>query len=100
MREMVFRERHERVAHLEAIAKIVSRVFNLDAEKIFGHVIADYASEVFQETYDVNVLKKKVALKKRLKANVAAKRKRDEELIKRLDRMGDFYDSEIAKKDK
>lgn len=100
MREMVFRERQERVAHLDAIGKMIGRVLNVDAEKAFSGILADYAGEVFQETYDADLLKKKISIKKAAQARVAARRRRDEELIRRLDRMGDFYDDQIAKKDK
>ena len=97
MREMVFRERQERVAHVDAIGKMIARVFNTDADKAFGAIISEYASEVFQETYDADLLRRKVALRREAQARVRNKRRRDEELIKRLDRMGDFYDRQKPK---
>lgn len=92
MREMVFRERQERVAHVDAIAKMIARVCNVDADKAFGGIVAEYASEVFQEAYDPDLLRRRVATRRRAQAQVRARRERDEELIKRLDRMGDYAD--------
>lgn len=92
MREMVFRERSERVAHMEAIGKMISRMYNIDSDKAFGGIVAEYASEVFQESYDPELLKYKIRERKRAQAKVKAKRERDESLIKRLDKMGEFYD--------
>ena len=94
MREMVFRERQERVAHLEAVAKMIARVYNVDNAKAFGAIIAEYAGEVFQETYDADLLKKKIALRRAAQARIRAKRQRDLDLLKRLDRMGEFYDKQ------
>lgn len=92
MREMVFRERQERVSHMEAIAKMIARVFNVEADKAFGGVVAEYAAEVFQETYDQDLLKRRIAARRAAQAAVRARRERDLELIKRLDRMGDYAD--------
>jgi hypothetical protein len=100
MREMVFRERQERVAHVDAISKMIARVFSVDADKAFGPIISEYASEVFQETYDIDLLRQKLELRRAALARVNAKRRRDEELMERLNRMGEYADREIAKKDK
>lgn len=100
MREMVFRERQERVANMDAIGKMIARVFNTDADKAFGGIIAEYASEVFQETYDADLLRRKVERKRAAQARVRAKKQRDLDLIKRLERMGEFHDQQNAKKDK
>jgi len=100
MREMVFRERQERVAHMDAISKMIARVFSVDADKAFSGIVAEYASEVFQETYDVDLLRRKLVLRRLEQAQVRKKRQRDEELMRRLDRMGEYADQEIAKKDK
>lgn len=97
MREMVFRERQERVAHVDTIAKIVARVFNVDAEKLFGSILNEYAGEVFQETYDIDLLRQKIGIRRAAQARVRARRKRDEELIKRLDRMGEWADQQFEK---
>jgi hypothetical protein len=98
VREMLSRERQERVAHVEAIAKIVATVFNVDASKAFGGIVAEYAAEVFQETYDPVVLKRKVAQRRQAQAALAQKRRHDESMLQRLDRMGDFYDQKNPNK--
>ena len=104
MREMVFRERTERVAHMDAIAKMIARVFNTDADKAFGAIVNEYASEVFQETYDADLLRRKVAIRRAAHARVRAKKQRDLDLIKRLEKMGELADQtcgkEIPKKPK
>ena len=97
MREMVFRERQERIAHMDAISRMIARVFNVDADKAFGGVVSEYASEVYQESYDADLLKQKIALLRQAQARVRAKRKRDEDMLKRLDRIGDYYDQQIPK---
>jgi len=97
MREMVFRERQERVAHMDAIGKMIARVFSVDSDKAFGGIVAEYASEVFQETYDVELLRKKVAVRRAAQARINAKKQRDVDLIKRLERMGEYADQVWAK---
>jgi hypothetical protein len=97
MREMVFRERQERVAHLDAVGKMIARVFNVDADKAFSGIVSEYASEVFQETYDADLLRRKVELRRQAQLRIRAKRRRDEELIERLNRMGEFYDRQKPK---
>jgi len=96
-REMIFRERQERVAHVNAIAQMIARVFNVDAGKAFAGIVSEYASEVFQETYDPEILKAKVFRRKVAQAEIVAKRRRDEELIQRLNRMGEYYDRQNPK---
>ena len=104
MREMVFRERQERVAHLDAIGKMVARVFSVDADKAFGGILAEYASEVFQETYDADLLRRKVEMRREVQTRIRAKKQRDLDLIKRLEKMGEYadkvWDAQIAKKPK
>lgn len=97
MREMVFRERQERVAHMDAIAKMIARVFGTDSDKAFGGIVSDYAIEVFQATYDADLLREKIAVRRATQARVRARRKRDEAMIQRLERMGEFADQQIAK---
>jgi hypothetical protein len=97
MREMVFRERQERIAHMDAIGQMIARVFNVDADKAFGGVLAEYASEVYQESYDADLLKQKIAALREAQSRVRAKRRRDEDMLKRLDRMSEYYDQKIAK---
>lgn len=103
MREMVFRERQERVAHLDAISKMVARTRGVNEDKAFADIIGEYASEVFQETYDADLLKRKIAHRRLAQARVRAKRRADEELINKLNRMetlGEKFDRENAKKPK
>ncbi len=97
MREMVFRERKEKVAHLEAISKMISRIFGLDETKAFGHIITAYTSEVFQEAYDVDLLAHKAKLLREAQERIRARRKRDQSMITRLERMGEYYDREFGK---
>lgn len=96
MREMVFRERQEKVAHLDAIAKMISRVFNVDTGKAFGHVLAEYSAEVFQETYDVELMARKAAALREAQQRIQAKRKHDQRMLTRLDKMGEYYDKEFG----
>lgn len=104
MREMVFRERQERVSHMEAISKMIARVFSVDADKAFGSIVAEYASEVFQETYDADLLRRKVEIRRQAQARIRSKKQRDLDLIQRLERMGEYadkiWDQQNAKKPK
>ena len=97
MREMVFRERQEKVAQVQAIARIVAQVFGLDAERVFGGVVSDYASEVFQETYDPDLLRRKLAAIRVAQARVRRRKQHDLSPLTRLERMGDFYDREFGR---
>lgn len=87
MREMVFRERSERVAHVRAIAAIAARVVGMDADKLLGDVVAEYASEVFQESYDPVALARKAQRLRDAQARIRRRRVEDETILKRLDRM-------------
>jgi hypothetical protein len=96
LRESLFRERRERVAQVEVFAKIIARISNTDAAKAFGSIIAEYEAEVFQETYDADVLKKKIEVIREAQKRLRAKRLHDEKMIDRLDRMGEYYDREYG----
>lgn len=87
MREMVFRERSERVAHVRAIAAIAARVVGLDADKLLGDVVSEYASEVFQESYDPVALARKAQRLRDAQARIRRRRVEDENTLRRLDRM-------------
>jgi hypothetical protein len=100
MREMVFRERQERVAHMDAIGKMIARVFSVDPDKAFGAIVGEYAAEVFQETYDADLLRKRVAARRAAQARVRARKQLDLNLIKRLEKMGEYYDLQKPKKPK
>jgi len=96
MREMVFRERQERVAHLEAIGKMVAKVFNMDSDKLFGHVVSEYAQEVFQETYDADLLRRKVNALRAAQKRISRRKSEDLRQLDRLERMGMFYDQTLG----
>jgi len=96
MREMVFRERQERVAHMEAIGKMVAKVFNMDPDKLFGHVVSDYAQEVFQEAYDADLLRQKVSALREAQRRIAKRKSEDMRQLDRLERLGMFYDKEFG----
>lgn len=94
MREMVFRERSERVAHVRAIAAIAARVAGviasipgIDADKLMGDVVSEYASEVFQESYDPVALARKAQRLRDAQARIRRRRLEDEATLRRLDRM-------------
>ena len=87
MREMVFRERTEKVAHVRAFDEIIARVFGADAERQFGGIISEYASEVFQESYDSTILQKKREALREAQQRISARRAADLNAIKRLERM-------------
>lgn len=95
-REMVFRERQEKVAHVSAFARMVARVFNVDADKAFSGIISDYASEVFQETYDADLLREKIAAIRSAQQRIRSRRLHDLKMLDRLERMGEFYDKEFG----
>ncbi len=92
MREVVFRERHEKVMFLESITEILGRLYNLDSGKAFGHIVGNYASEVFQETYDADLLKEKMAAIRRAQERLRRLRDARKHHLSRLDRMGEYYD--------
>ena len=96
MREMVFRERHEKVAYMEALTQIMGRLFNLDADKAFGYIVRTYAGEVFQETYDADLLKRKMGAIRRAQKRVHAVRLERERQLTKLDRLGEYYDREFG----
>jgi DUF438 domain-containing protein len=96
MREMVFRERHEKVAHLEAFTQILGRLFNLDSDRAFGHIVRVYAGEVFQETYDADLLKQKMDAIRRAQKRIRSVRLERERQLTKLDRLGEYYDREFG----
>lgn len=71
-------------------------MFNVDAAKAFGSIIAEYEAEVFQETYDAEILKKKIEVIREAQKRLRTKRLHDEKMIDRLDRMGEYYDREFG----
>ena len=92
MREMIFRERQDKVAHLDAITQIVAQIFNLDATRVFGHILRGYTQEIFQETYDADLLRKKLEDLRRAQMKVQSRRRENVKQISRLEKMGEYYD--------
>jgi hypothetical protein len=90
IREVIFREKAERVAHVKAIAGIVARLLGMETEKAFGGLIQEYASEVYGETYNPELLQQKAQNLRAAQAEVRGRRERDQQLIGRLDRMGEY----------
>lgn len=84
---MVFRERSEKVAHVRALAAIASRLVGMDVDKLMGDVVSEYASEVFQESYDPIALARKAQRLRDAQARIRRRRTEDEAMLKRLDRM-------------
>lgn len=75
---------------------MLSRMLNADYEKAFGGIVAEYAAEVFQETYDADALKRKIEVIRTAQKRIRAKRMHDEKMIDRLEKMGEFYDKEYG----
>lgn len=92
LREQVFRERQEKVAHMEAISKMVAQVFNMDARRVFGHVVRDYEREVYQESYDATLIKQKLDELRRAQERIRLRKREDVRMLDRLDKMGEYYD--------
>lgn len=97
-REVVFRERQEKVAFVRALSRLVGSMNGLDSDRVFGPVVGDYAFEVFQETYDADLLARKAAALRQAAGRVKAKKESDRRMIRRLESMGRYYDNEPAKK--
>lgn len=91
---MVFRERSEKVAHVRAIAGMIAQVFNVNADRAFSGIIADFAAEVFQEGYDPTLLKQKAERLRDAQAQIRKRKEHDLSMIGRLERMGKYYDQE------
>lgn len=90
MQEMVFRERQAAVAQLTAVGQMIARVYAVDADKAFTGIVAEYASEIFQETYDIEQLARRLSARRAAHAQIVAKRKHDQDMLTRLDRMGEL----------
>jgi len=100
MREMVFRERQERVAHMDAISKMIARMFNMDADKMFSGILADYAFEVFQESYDADQLRRRAEARRAAQQRIRARREHDQAMMRKLEGLetaGKEFDKEVAK---
>ena len=93
---MVFRERQEKVSFLDARTKVVARVQGLDVERVFGDIVAGYAREVFQETYDADLLRRRLKSLQRVQGRIQSRRREDQRQISRLSKMGEFYDKKFG----
>lgn len=105
MREMVMRERSEKVAFMRTIgsmldvtARRIGGLFNLniELERFFEPAITAYAREVYQEDYSVDLLRERAKLLRAQQDRIRKKRLEDMRLLRRLDLMGEFYDRELG----
>lgn len=71
---------------------MIARVFDVDADKAFGGIVAEYAYEVFQEAYDQDLLRRRLAMRRVAAARVKTAREHDERMINRLEKMSEFYE--------
>jgi hypothetical protein len=71
-------------------SRIVGQLFNIDIERVFGHVRRDYAMEVFQEMYDATLLEQKMSALRLAQAAIAAKKQERTSYMDRLDRMANI----------
>lgn len=95
---MVFRERKEKIATLDAVLDVVGKMFNINTESVFGYTKQKFEIEVFQETYDSNLLRAKVAAMRNVIDSVRKKRREENALVDRLNRMGEAYETGDNKK--
>lgn len=96
MREVVFRERQEKVAQLDAMMRMIARVFHLDADRAFGDLLSTYARETFWETYDPERLRERMEALAAARRKIRQKRTEDLRLLGRLERLGEFYDQKLG----
>lgn len=98
IREMIFRDKTERVAHVRAFATVAARLMGMDVDRLFSDVISDYASEVFGESYNPDLLRQKADSLREAQRRIREKREKDESALKRLERMGDYADKAASRK--
>ena len=94
---MVTRERVDKVAFLRAIGQIAGMIFNVNADKAFGPIYHEYAREVFQETYNAELLAKKAAALRAAHEKVKGAWLHDMQMLERLRLMGEWADREFGK---
>lgn len=68
----------------------------MDATRLFGHIVRDYAREVFQESYDAELLQQKLAAIRVAQERIRTKKREDARFLSRLERMGEFYDKKAG----
>ena len=91
---MIYREKLEKVAFLDAIVGVASIMFNLNGEKVFGHIKRQYESRLFAEDYNVEYLRAKVEALRQLQERQVKKSREDNKLIDRLEAMGKMYEGD------
>lgn len=94
MREMVYRERNEKVALLESVVTITCNILGIDPNKFSGVALAKYAMEVFQEDYNAEFLQARLEQIKNSQLRIKKEQDRQAELMARIERMGEFYDKQ------
>lgn len=77
---------------MTAWTKIIARMFGYDHDRLFGGIVNEFAQEVFQETYDADLLRRKVEALRREQERIRSRRRHDLRMIDRLERMGQYYD--------
>lgn len=95
---MVFRERKETVAKLDVLLDVVGKLFNINTETVFSYTKQKFEVEVFQETYDSNLLRAKVAAMRSVMESLRRKRREESSLVDKLNRMGEAYETSDNKK--
>jgi hypothetical protein len=96
MREMIFRERQEKMSFAEMSTRVIGRILNVESDKAFGGILAQYAMDVFQEDYNVDVLKQKIDALRSAQRSIQANIAYDKRMLSRLDAMGEYYDQEFG----
>lgn len=71
-------------------------LLNVNVDKMFGPFIREYEREVFQETYNAELLKQKAVILRTAQERVRGRRLHDVKMLRRLDLMGEFYDRELG----
>lgn len=97
LREMVFRERQEKLAYLDAMSSMIGQMFNVNTDKMFGHIKHKYAAEVFQEAYDSDVLRERIRMLRYIQTDIKRKRKDEVDTMTKLENLGKLYDTKEVK---
>lgn len=79
---------------------MVGPLLNIDPDRAFGPAIREYAREVFQETYDVSLLRNKLNALRDAQNKIRDKRSYDQKMLQRLEKMGEYYNKEFKIPDK
>lgn len=90
----MFRERTEKVAQVNTFAYLIGQVFNLNVDKVFGPILQGFAAEVFQESYNPELLRDKIASIRDAQIKLKKKRQEQDQYVKRLESLGDLYEKD------